>query len=92
MDKARSMLNGLGIAQEFWEEAVNAAKYLVNISPLLALVDMSSYKVWFGKKPSLSHLKVFGCDAFLHVLKEKRRNLDKKEVNCIFIGYKKGMK
>jgi hypothetical protein len=41
---------------------------------------------------SLSHLKVFGCDAFVHVPKEKRSKMDKKEVKCIFIGYKEGMK
>jgi hypothetical protein len=40
----------------------------------------------------VSHLKVFGCDVFVHVPKEKRSNLDKKAVTCIFIGYKEGMK
>jgi hypothetical protein len=34
----------------------------------------------------------FGCDAFVHVPKEKRNKLDNKEVKCIFIGYKDGMK
>jgi hypothetical protein len=92
MDKARSMLSGVGITQEFWVEAVDTAKYLVNMSPSSALVDMTPHEVWFGKNPSLSHLKVFGCDAFVHVPKEKRSKLDKKEVKCIFIGYKEGMK
>jgi hypothetical protein len=36
--------------------------------------------------------KVFGCDAFVHVPKEKKSKLDKKAVKCIFIGYKEGMK
>ena len=27
--------------------------------------------VWNGKKSSLSHLRVFGCDAYVHVPKEK---------------------
>jgi hypothetical protein len=58
----------------------------------MALVDSTPHEVWFGKNPSLSHLKVFGCDAFVHVPKEKRSKLDKKEVKCIFIGYKEGMK
>jgi hypothetical protein len=92
MDKARSMLSGAGITQEFWAEAVDTAKYLVNRSPSSTLVDSTPHEVWFGKKPSLSHLKVFGCDAFVHVPKEKRNKLDKKVVKCIFIGYKDGMK
>jgi hypothetical protein len=43
-------------------------------------------------RPSVAHLKVFGCDAFVHVQKEKRSKLDKKVVKCIFIGYKERMK
>jgi hypothetical protein len=92
MDKARSMLSGVGLAQEFWAEAVDTTKYLVNRSPSSMLVDLTPHEVWFGKNPSLSHLKVFGCDAFVHVPKEKRNKLDNKEVKCIFIGYKDGMK
>jgi hypothetical protein len=60
--------------------------------PSLTLVDTNTNEVWFGKKPSISHLKVFGCDAFVHVSKENRSKLDKKGVKCSFIGYKKGMK
>ena len=88
MDKSRSMLSGVGIAQEFWLEAVETTRYLVNMSPSSALVGMTPNEAWSGKNPSVAHLKVFGCDAFVHVPREKRRKLDKKEVKCIFIGYK----
>jgi hypothetical protein len=73
MDKARSMLNGVGITQEFLAEAVDTAKYLLNISPSSVLVDTTLHEVWLGNNPSVSHLKVFGCDAFFHVPKERRR-------------------
>jgi hypothetical protein len=92
MDKARSMLSGVGLAQELWAKAVDTAKYLLNMSHSSALVDTTSNEVWLGKKPSISNLKVFGCEAFLHVPKEKRSKLDKKAVKCIFIGYKEGMR
>jgi hypothetical protein len=62
------------------------------MSPSLMLVDTTPHEVWLGKKPSVSHITVFGCDAFVHVPKEKRSTLDKKAVKCIFIGYKEGMK
>jgi hypothetical protein len=52
------------------------------------LVNMTPHEVWYGKKHFLSHIKVFGCDAFVHVSKEKRRKMDKKVVKCIFIRYK----
>ena len=38
------------------------------------------------------HLKVFSCDAYVHVPKEKRSKLDNKDDKCIFIGYKVCMK
>jgi hypothetical protein len=56
------------------------------------LVNTTPHEVWSGKKPSVSHLKVFGYDAFVHVPKEKRSKLDKKAIKCIFIGHKEGMK
>jgi hypothetical protein len=34
MEKARSMLSGVGLGHEFWVEAVDIACYLVNRSPL----------------------------------------------------------
>jgi hypothetical protein len=39
----------------------------------------------------LSHLKVFGCEAYVHVPKENMSKLDKKVGKCIFIGYKDGL-
>lgn len=52
---------------------------------------MTLHEVWFGKNPSLTHLIFFGCDAFVHVPKEKRNKLNNKVVKYIFIGYKDGM-
>jgi hypothetical protein len=64
----------------------------VNKSPSSVLFDMTPHEVWYGKNPSVSHLKIFGCDAFVHVPKKNRSKLDKKAVKCIFIRYKEGMK
>ena len=33
------------------------------------------------------HLRVFGCKAFVHVLKDERSKLDAKSRQCIFTGY-----
>ena len=56
MEKARSMLSGTRLGQEFCAKAVETAWYLVNRSPSLALEDKTLHEVWTGKKPSLSHL------------------------------------
>ena len=71
---------------------METACYLVNRSPSLALGDKTPHEVRTGNKPSLSHLRVFGCDAYVHVPKEKRIKLDNESERCIFIGYKDGLK
>ena len=41
------------------------------------------------------NLRIFGCGAMVHVPKEKRKMLDAKSKNCVFVGYldhKKGYK
>jgi len=56
------------------------------------LEDKDGQEVWTGKKPSPSHMSVFGCDAFAHVPKEKRTNFDRKYYKCISTRYKDGLK
>jgi hypothetical protein len=92
MEKERCMLSGVGLGKELWAEVVGTACYLVNRSPSSVLGDKTPQEVWTGKEPSLTHLKVFGCDAYVHVPKENRSKLDKKAEKCIFIGYKDGLK
>jgi len=92
MENERSMLNGVGLGHEFWAEEVDTIWYIFNRSPSLALEDKAPHEVWTGKKPSLSHLRVFGCDTYVHVPKEKRTKLDSKYERCIFIRYKYGLK
>jgi len=82
----RSMLNGVGLTQEFWVEEIDTEKYILNMYHSSALFDMTPHELSLGKKQSVSHLKLFGCDAFVHVPKEKRINIDKKELICIVIG------
>jgi hypothetical protein len=71
---------------------MDTACYLVNRSPSSALYDKTPQEVWTGKEPSLTHLKVFGCDAYVHVPNEYKSKLDKKVGKCIFIRYKYGLK
>jgi hypothetical protein len=71
---------------------VGTTCYLVNKSPSSVLDDKTPQEVWTGKEPSLTHLKVFGCDAYVHVPKENKSKVDKKDEKCIFIGYKYGLK
>ena len=92
MEKARRMLSGAGLGQELWAEALGIACYLVNRSPSSTLDENTPQEVWIGKKPSLTHLKVFGYEAYVHVPKENMSKIDKKVETCIFIRCKDGLK
>ena len=48
---------------------------------------MTPYELWFGKKPKLSFLKVWGCDAFVKKLQPDK--LEPKSEKCVFMGYPK---
>jgi hypothetical protein len=43
--------------------------------------------MFFGKKPEVSHLKIFGCPVFIHIPKEKRNKMDPSRKKGIFVGY-----
>jgi hypothetical protein len=86
------MLSGVRLGKELWVEIVGIACYLVYRSPSSSLDDRTPQKIWTGKKTSLTHLKVFGCEDYVHVPKENKSKLDKKVEKCIFIGYKYGIK
>ena len=48
---------------------------------------MTSEERFTGIKSDVSHLKVFGCIAYVHIPDELRTKLDPKAEKCIFIGY-----
>lgn len=50
------------------------------------------FELWSGQKPDVSHLKVFGCEAFVHVPNAKRGQMESKAENLIFVGYDCGSK
>ena len=48
------------------------------------------YELWNGKRPSLSFLKIWGCDAY--VKRQMSDNLAAKFDKCFFVGYPKETK
>jgi hypothetical protein len=64
---ARCLLQTKDIPPLFWVEAVYCANYflkciLTQVVPSITLVEL-----WYGKKPFVSHLYVFGYVAWAHI-------------------------
>lgn len=87
LEKVRCMLIDSGVAKEFWAEAVMTAAYIINRVPCKGSGDKSPEEIWSGQKPNMKWLKVFGCKAYAQVPAVKRKKLDDKSTECIFVGY-----
>ena len=57
------------------------------IKQFTSLTGVLQRQAWSGIKPSVSHLKIFGCICYAHVPSEKRIKLDEKSQKCVFLGY-----
>ena len=86
-ERARSMRIHCRLPKTLWDDAVSIAAYLINRGPSVPLGFKIPEKVWTGKELKYSHLRTFGCTAYVHVDPEKRDKLDVKAVKCYFIGY-----
>ena len=72
VEKARCMLFEAKLSKKLWAEAVLTATYLMNRSPHQALT-LTPIELWSGKKPDLSHLRVFGTQAMAYIPKPNRQ-------------------
>jgi hypothetical protein len=84
---ARAMLNEKNLPNYFWAETLATIVYIMNRTPTMAVHGMTLEEKFTGKKPDVSHLRVFGCIAYVHVLDEKKSKLDPKAKKCIFVRY-----
>ena len=87
MEMAMSMLHDKKLSKVFWAEAVYTAVYLINRCPTKAVWNKTPIEAWNRRKPSVKHLRIFGCICYAQVPKEKRYKLDEASEKCIFIGY-----
>ena len=91
MEKVRSMLHHSKLPLRFWAEALMVATHVRNCSPTCTF-DETPYERWYKEKPDVSNLRVFGCKAYARIPDEKRKKLDPKSQQCIFVGYPAGVK
>ena len=87
VESARSMLHSRSLPSGYWGFAVETANYLRNRLPSKAVVAKTPFEVWSGRQPDLSHLRIFGCNCFVHVPDVLRSKLDAKTTRSVFVGY-----
>jgi hypothetical protein len=86
LDMVRSMMSMSELPGSFWGYALETAIYLLNKFPTKSVPNIP-YELWTGKKPSLNHIKIWGCPSYV-----RKSNVDKlgpRSDRCLFVGYPK---
>ena len=87
VEVARAMLCDQGLPKFLWGESSNTALYVQNRCLHSTLDSKTPEEVFSGKKPDVSHFRVFGCPVYFHVPKEKRSKLISSGQKGTFVGY-----
>ena len=73
----------------FWGYVLNSAIYTLNHVPSKS-INSTPYEIWHGRKPSLSHLRIWG--SYAYVKRNESNNLKARFDKYNFVGYPKKTK
>src|SRR5260370_30501357 len=75
--------------------------FLLHYGPMVSVMQLGSktgcspihstqtshYQAYFGRKPSLATLQLFGCKAYAHTLKIDQLKFTEHTIECIHVGF-----
>ncbi|GJY02483.1 retrotransposon protein, putative, ty1-copia subclass, partial [Tanacetum coccineum] len=89
LDMVRSMMSQTTLPKFFLDYDIESATRILNMVPTKT-VEKKPYEVWHGQAPTMSYLKVCGCEALVKLdTLTKHDKLEPISIKCIFIGYPK---
>ena len=92
MEMTRSLLKAMKVPNYMWGEAVRHATYIINRVPTRALKNQTPYECLKNRKPSIAHLKIFGCIAHTKIDSGQLRKLDDRSMKLVHLGIEPGTK
>ena len=88
MEMTRSLLLDSGLPHKFWVRAMDTACFVRNRCVSSSLEgNKTPYELLYGRPPTYSKMRIFGCSAFSMSRDPSRRKLDPKADKGIFVGY-----
>jgi transposase InsO family protein len=85
LDLVRSTIASSGLAKFWWADILLHVVEVRN-KVLHKRSEISPYELWWGKKPDITMFKVLGCKCWVRVPDKKRKKLDPKSEECVFVG------
>ena len=89
LDMVRSMKSRTDLPISLWGYELETAAFLLNRIPS-KVFEKTPYELWTGKRPGLSFLKIWGCEAYVKC--QAYDKLSSKYDKCLFMGYPKETK
>jgi transposase InsO family protein len=88
LEAADAVRYGANMPPNTWPMAVLFVAYVLMRRPHSALQgQITPFEAWSGRAPDLSHLRVFGCDAYFRVPNTDRVKLQPRARRAVMLGY-----
>ena len=88
---SRALLADANISMTLWPWAVETAAYIYNrtaVGPIIKGKQITPYKAWNKKKPSINHMRIWGYKCVAYIPKNKQQSkLHPRGKQGVFIGY-----
>ncbi len=82
-----SLLSHASMPLKFWDEAFQAATYLINRVPSRVIHNISPLEKLFKQKPDYSSLRIFGCACWPNLRPYNNHKLQFRSKRCVFLGF-----
>lgn len=88
LNMTRAMIHSKSVPLEFWADAVVTAAHIRNRVTSRGIPALKTpYQLWYGKKPKVDYLRVFGTQCWYHLQKDQAGKLESRANSGMFIGY-----
>lgn len=85
-ERAMALLADSGLPPKWWAEAAATVNYLSNRVPQRNQ-DVTPYELLHGVRPDVSHIRIFGCAAWVYTPHDIRNKLQPRAERGILLGY-----